>query len=454
MRNLSLFIIVALGTLASPAAAAEPAASPPLRALLITGGCCHDYTTQKQLLSEGISARAKVVCTVVQQGGTTTNTKIPAYVDPNWAKGFDVVIHDECLADVADPAWTERILKPHREGLPAVLLHCAMHSYRDKTDEWFKFCGVTSHRHGAHYPYTVDNIAKDHPIMARFGSRWQTPKGELYQVVKVWPDTVPLAQAQSRETKKDELVIWTNTYGKGRVFGTTIGHHNETVASPEYLDVVTRGLLWAAGKLDDEHLQPLVAAVAPGETDAAPGGDGWKSISNGKDFEGWKWNENPESWKIEEGAFVAHGKPSHLYYVGEKEPFKNFEFQCEVKTLPGSNGGICFHTGWLDKGWPTLRQGLESQVANTHKDPQRTGGLYNIVKINPSPAQDNQWWKHYIKVDGKHVIVKIDDKVVVDYTEPADAKGTATLGEGMFCLQAHDPNSTVYYRKVKVKRLP
>ena len=452
---MTFVIVLALLGSAAPALSAEPQTSAPLRVLLITGGCCHDYTAQKSILAEGISARAHVVFTVVQQGGSSTNTKIPLYQNPDWAKDFDVVIHDECFADVADPAWTERILKPHREGLPAVVLHCAMHCYRDKTDEWFKFCGVTSHRHGAHYPYEVMNVDKAHPIMEGFGSSWQTPKEELYQIAKVWPTATPLGKARSRETKNDEVVIWTNTYGKARVFGTTIGHYNDTVAKPEYLDLVTRGMLWSANKLGKEDLRKPAASPSPQPaSDKSAGGDGWKAISNGKDFEGWKPNERPDSWKVEDGAFVAHGKPSHLYYVGEKEPFKNFEFQCEVKTLPGSNGGLCFHTGWFDSGWPTVRQGLESQVANTHGDQQKTGGLYNIVKVNPSPAKDNEWWTQYIKVNGKHVIVKVNDKVVVDYTEPANAKGPNKIGSGMFCLQAHDPKSTVYYRNLKVKRLP
>src|SRR5262249_22517668 len=111
-------------------------------------------------------------------------------------------------------------------------------------------------------------------------------------------------------------------------------------------------------------------------------------------------------------------------------------------------------TGWITNNWPTLKQGFESQVANTHSDPQKTGGLYNIVKVNPSPAKDNQWWTQYIKVDGKHIIVKIDGKTVVDYTEPANVQGPNKIGSGMFCLQGHDPKSTVYYRDIRVKRLP
>ena len=102
----------------------------PIKALLVTGGCCHDYARQKLILSRGISARANVVWTVAHQGGSTTNTKIPLYDDPMWYEGFDIVVHNECFAAVRDKAFVENIVRPHREGLPAILIHCAMHCYR------------------------------------------------------------------------------------------------------------------------------------------------------------------------------------------------------------------------------------------------------------------------------------------------------------------------------------
>ena len=69
----------------------------PIRALLVCGGCCHDYTRQKQIISKGVSARANVVWTLVQQGGTATDSYIPLYRDKNWSEGFDIVIHNECF---------------------------------------------------------------------------------------------------------------------------------------------------------------------------------------------------------------------------------------------------------------------------------------------------------------------------------------------------------------------
>ena len=49
----------------------------------------------------------------------------------------------------------------------------------------------------------------------------------------------------------ESVIVWTNEHGpkRTRVFCTTIGHNNVVVGDPRYLDLVTRGLLWPAGKL-------------------------------------------------------------------------------------------------------------------------------------------------------------------------------------------------------------
>lgn len=254
MKNLSprllLVIVLAITNLAG--VLPTSAAPKPLRALLITGGCCHDYTGQKRILADGISARAHVEWTIVQDPSTGTAGRPEVYKTENWTQGYDVVVHNECFSDEKEPDWLERILKPHRDGVPAVVIHCAMHCYRAPTDEWFKFCGVRSHRHGAHFAYEMKKVNSAHPIMKGFPATWQTPKEELYNITEVFPEATPLASGYSPETKKDEVNVWINTYGKARVFGTTVGHYNHTMVEPVYLDLVTRGLLWACGKLGDD----------------------------------------------------------------------------------------------------------------------------------------------------------------------------------------------------------
>lgn len=237
------------------------AADKPIQALLVTGGCCHDYDRQKLILTRGISARANVRWTVVHQGGKTTDTKIPLYEDPNWAEGFDIVVHNECFAHVKDKEFVDNILKPHREGLPAILIHCAMHCYRVGDDSWFEFVGLRSHNHGAHYSYTANNLKPDHAIMQGFGDMFVTPKGELYNTVDIFDTCTPLAQANRKPDDKPQVCVWTNDYRGTKVFGTTIGHYNETMVEPKYLDMLAKGLLWAVGRDPEKDFTPATQKV-------------------------------------------------------------------------------------------------------------------------------------------------------------------------------------------------
>ncbi len=226
--------------------------SRPLKALLVTGGCCHDYEVQKKLIAEGISARANVTWTVVHEGGDSREHRVSIYEDANWAKGYDVVVHNECFGYVKDAAFVERIAAPHKAGLPAVMLHCSSHSYRQApTDEWRQVLGIKSMSHEKRRDLVVNSLGTNHPVMAGFPSTWEVPQDELYKNEKVWENVIPLAKSYGVETKQEHTVIWVNTYGKGRTFATTLGHGNSTMESPVYVDLLARGLLWACGKLDD-----------------------------------------------------------------------------------------------------------------------------------------------------------------------------------------------------------
>ena len=187
--------------------------------------------------------------------------------------------------------------------------------------------------------------------------------------------------------------------------------------------------------------------------------DGWVSLFDGKTFTGWKVNENDETFSIQEGAIVANGERSHLFYDGPvaNHNFKNFEFKAQVMTMPNSNGGIYFHTAFQEEGWPS--KGYEVQVNNTHKDWRKTGGLYAIDDVKEPPTKDNEWFTQHIIVKGKNVEVRLNGETVVNYTEPdkpARPEGMAArlIDSGTFALQGHDPGSTVHFKDIQVKILP
>lgn len=188
---------------------------------------------------------------------------------------------------------------------------------------------------------------------------------------------------------------------------------------------------------------------------AEPDKDGFVQLFDGKSFDGWKINEKPESWKIKDGEIIAKGDRSHLFYVGDDKPFVNFELRIDVMTEPNSNGGIYFHTKYQPEGWP--KYGFEAQVNNSHGDWKRTGSLYDVVNVKEKNVEDNVWYTETVIVKGKKIVVKINDKVVVDYDEPADKVAgqdfTRKIDQGTFALQAHDPGSTVHFKNIRVKRL-
>jgi hypothetical protein len=188
--------------------------------------------------------------------------------------------------------------------------------------------------------------------------------------------------------------------------------------------------------------------------------EGFVSLFDGKTLDGWKANEKPEAFAVEDGCIVCKSGFAHLFYTGDvnKHDFKNFEFRCDFKFIPGSNSGIFFHTA--DEGKGLVRKGYECQIcSDSHKDPRKTGSLYAIEDVKKSAAKDNEWSTYTIRVEGKHITLTVNDKVTVDYTEPENPKREKgrerrVVSSGTFALQGHDATSKTWFRNIRVKVLP
>lgn len=207
----------------------------------------------------------------------------------------------------------------------------------------------------------------------------------------------------------------------------------------------------------------LLAAVTSSSAE-----DGWISMFNGKDLSGWKSNTETEKqpasvFAVKNGELVVDGGRAHLFYVGAdgKASFRNFEFKAKVKTTPGANSGIYFHTLYQERGWPSA--GYECQVNATHTDPKKTGGLYAVADVlDNAPNKDDEWFDYSIKVEGRRIIVSINGKVTTDWTQPEDWDPAKTLnnmqgrklGEGTIAIQGHDPKSVIHYKDIFIRPLP
>ncbi len=192
--------------------------------------------------------------------------------------------------------------------------------------------------------------------------------------------------------------------------------------------------------------------------------DGWVPMFNGTDLSGWRSNEEtPGVFSIKDGELVVSGGRAHLFYTGGEgdAKFRDFEFKAKVKTTPGSNSGIYFHTVFENKGWPA--KGYECQVNATHTDRKKTGGLYAVSDVmDQAPHKDGEWFDYSIKVEGHRIVISINGKVTTDWTQPEDWDPAKTLnnmpgrklGEGTIAIQGHDPKSVIHFKEMFIRPLP
>src|SRR5688572_3609369 len=162
-----------------------------------------------------------------------------------------------------------------------------------------------------------------------------------------------------------------------------------------------------------------------------PNSEEWISLFDGKTFTGWKASEHPNTFTIEDGKIVVFGERAHLFYVGNvnHHEFKNFEFKADVMTTPGSNSGMFIHTEYQEEGWPS--KGYEIQVNATHTDWRKTSSIYAVQDIKEAPHKDDEWFTQHIIVKGKTITVKVNDKVINEYTVTEGGR----LSSGTFALQ-------------------
>ena len=225
-----------------------------LKALFFTGGCCHDYGQQKNIIIEGINARVPTEWEVFHE---MNEKKSKAFLNKKgWADSFDYIVYDHCYASEKDVEFIESVTAVHEAGKPALALHCAMHSYHwnvpakeGEVKAWPKMLGASSKGHGPKEPITVNIVKKNagHPVIKNLPDGWRTPEGELYNVQEIYPGTTVLAYGDNGKSKKPlepQACIWVNQHGKGRIFSTTIGHHNSTVSTKEYLDLLGNAVRW------------------------------------------------------------------------------------------------------------------------------------------------------------------------------------------------------------------
>jgi hypothetical protein len=187
-------------------------------------------------------------------------------------------------------------------------------------------------------------------------------------------------------------------------------------------------------------------------------GQGFVPLFNGKDKTGWKTHpKQPGNWYVtKDGILISSGPTSHLYT--ERGDYKDFHLRAEARINDGGNSGLMFRAPF-GPAWPAYNPQFpacyEAQINSTHRDPNKTGSLYEVaedavavVSLKESPVPPNQWFTEEVIAQGNHIVVKVNGKTTADFT---DEKRRFTSGH--IALQQHDPQTVAEFRKVEIKEL-
>ncbi|MGB0371954.1 MAG: ThuA domain-containing protein [Opitutales bacterium] len=236
-----------------------------LNILLVNGGCCHDYDEQGLVIKNLIESSLKAEVTIAHGSTKKPNATFAEYESDDWAEFYDLIIHNECSARVSDLEYIERVLNAHLKGVPAINIHCAMHSYRRgdfknpvelgaDNAKWFEMIGLQSSGHGPRAPVDVTYENVEHPVITGLED-WTTPVGELYNNIQIFDTATVLAKgAQTiRDKRTPELaIVWTNEYGpdKTRIISLSIGHTSEEMLDENFEKLLIRSALWATDNIN------------------------------------------------------------------------------------------------------------------------------------------------------------------------------------------------------------
>lgn len=241
--NLRGTLLVAASLLVACGSNGAGARPRPLHVLWVAGGVCHDFDALVPLLTSELRSLLGAQIDV--------SLDLEAWRDEKFAEAYDAVVYHFCRDD-AEGVLIDHALRATRSGKPTLLLHGAVHSFRDsdRVGEWERLCGMRSKVHDAYQPFATIKLDPTHPITRAWPEEWSTPGDELYQTIELLPGSHPLLKSISPQDGREHVVSWTSTYGKGRVFTTTLGHDVTTARVPAYQRLLADGLLWTCGRLD------------------------------------------------------------------------------------------------------------------------------------------------------------------------------------------------------------
>lgn len=288
MRAIFISLSFLLATTLTATAASE------LKALVIDGQNNHKWEITTPVIKDVLEGSGAFKVDV----STTPAKGAPAEAWQSWSPKFTA--YDVVISNYNGESWPEPVRRALTEyvknGGGFVSVHAANNSFGD-WPEYNQMIGVggwggrneksgpwiymkdgkmvqdtvagNAGAHGPQHEFVVDNNKPDHPIMRGLPAHWMHAKDELYSRLRGPAQNLEvLASAKSDLTGENEPSLMVLSFGKGRVFHTTLGHADYSMLCRDFYETLQRGAEWAA--TGDVKRTADVPADFPGTEKVSP----------------------------------------------------------------------------------------------------------------------------------------------------------------------------------------
>lgn len=413
--------------------------------------------------------------------------------EPGNLEQFDAIcINNSSGNDFRNPKLRKSIVDFVKSGKGIAAIHAATAGNFDNWPEGAAMVGgvFDGHPWVSEGTWAVKIDDSGHPLNAAFGCEGFKINDELYRTkFSYQPRTrlrvlisLDMSDKATRTAKgirpgdMDMPLSWVRSYGKGRVFYTSLGHNHHLYWNPKVLKHYLDGIQFALGdlKVDTTPSAQIKAATAK-----IPKEDGFKNLFNGKDLTGWRGDTR--IWRVEEGAITGRTTDKikvteNTFLIWEGGEVEDFELRFKFR-LVGGNSGVYFHS--IERKAGQAGEALVGPQADFSADNKWTGDIMEYTRrgilaergekgfIEKNGAKkitgtvgnsdellkvvrDKQWNDYAVVARGGHIVLKINDVVMCEL-EDNDAN---RIKKGLLALQVHvGPAMLVQFRDIRLRRL-
>jgi len=410
---------------------------------------------------------AMAVAAIGQKTGafTATVTSDPTVFSSNGLKDFDAIILANVYLegklfrvprDLNDrekavfEARQKALLEFVKDGKGLVGIHNATCTALGWA-EYNKMIGGTHHGHVwyAHQNVPIKVEKPKHPLNAAFAGAGFTIRDDIYAFTAPYSHEsvqVLLSVDTSKAPKSvtadrldgDYPVSWVKSYGKGRVFYTSLGHDPATFENPKFLRHLLDGIQFAIGdlKADVSTGKPL-----PERAELAPMA-GWTPLFDGKDLSAWQaTDQQKQHWVVEDGIIRYDGRAGSLF---TKKSYRNYKLRVDWRLPRKADSGVFVRGNKQLNIWTWA---MGSGEMWEHRGAARTDAeRRQYIPISREDRAVGEWNTFLVTVKDNLVTVILNGKEVISQAVLKDKAQQSPIG-----LQRHgDP---IEFKCIYVKEL-